>query len=80
MRRARQPSSSNTRAIELRLLLCSEGVVGWRVQCIGSIPEAPNYPFRHPKYHLVETTKPLMEARCGAAGEIRKPDVRSLQT
>ena len=29
------------------------------------LPTAPNYPLRHPKYHLIETMRPLIEAYWG---------------
>ena len=28
----------------------------------------PNYPSRHPKYHLMETIRPLIGVHCGGAG------------
>ena len=29
------------------------------------LPEPPNYPLRHPKYHLIETIRPLIEVHWG---------------
>ena len=32
---------------------------------ISPIPAPPNYPLRDPKYHLIETMRPLIEVHCG---------------
>ena len=31
----------------------------------GSLPAPPNYPLRHPKYHAIETIRPLIEVHWG---------------
>ena len=30
------------------------------------VPAPPNYPLRYPKYHLIETIKPLIEIHWGS--------------
>ena len=34
------------------------------------LPAPPNYPLRHPKYHLIETRRPLVELHCGGLGRV----------
>ena len=33
------------------------------------MPAPPNYPLRHPKYHIIETIAPLIEVHWGGASD-----------
>ena len=43
------------------------------------LPAPPNYPLRYPKYHLIETIRPLKKVHWGGAGIcVYVPEVASL--
>ena len=34
------------------------------------LPAPPNYPLRYPKYHLIQTIRPLIEVHCGTVAQL----------